>query len=306
MHPDGSLWGWGWNDAGQLGLGAVGADTPVKVPQEIGGGRRFRSVSAGFGYTVAIATDGSLWAWGSNWKGQIGDGTQQNRTTPVQIGDDTDWVKAIAGEFHTLAFKSDGSMWAWGWVSHGRLGDGNGGDGSTPSDDRSQLTPKRIGTFDFTSVSVGNAHTLALKADGTLWGWGKNDDGGQLGDGTRVSRTTPTQIGNDRWRAVVATGNDSIGIKADGTLWMWGQNQPVYIPDHFLPIQVGTDRDWAGMALGSRVLVKQDGSLWAMGNNAFGQLGDGTERAAETPVKMLVSKTLSEVLGTAANPVWIR
>jgi alpha-tubulin suppressor-like RCC1 family protein len=297
IKKDGTLWGWGFNDIGQVGIGSV-EPKDVLEPREIGGGRRFRSVSATYAHSAAIAEDGSLWAWGSNFAGELGDGTLENRSAPVQIGDDTDWVQVLTGSFHTVAFKKDGSMWAWGAVSAGRLGDGR--------DTRAyQLTPKRIGTFDFASVSVGSVHTLALKADGSLWGWGNNQYG-QLGDGTKENRLVPTPIGSDRWHQVAALGDTSVGIKADGTLWMWGARRPGK-SDPTLPSQVGTDRDWAGISRsGSErgdhvILVKRDGSLWGLGNNYNGQLGIGTMLPTDTPVKMLISRTLADILGTAGK-----
>lgn len=302
IKKDGTLWGWGYNDAGQVGNGQIDANT-VRVPQQIAGGRHFRSVSAKFSHNVAIAEDGSLWTWGDNFVGTIGDGTREHRPAPVQIGDDTDWVKAVAGLSHMVAFKSDGSMWAWGAQWHGRLGDGV----NTEERDAIQLTPKRIGTFDFTSVSVGDDHTLALKADGSLWAWGHNIRGA-IGDGTYEPRPIPTQIGSDQWRQVHAIGFSSVGIKTDGTLWMWGDLQPGK-PNPTLPLQVGTDRDWASISGGGSgydehvILVKQDGSLWGFGSGGQGQLGNDRKAWYRgEPVKFLISRTLADVVGTTGKP----
>ncbi|MCI5195002.1 MAG: hypothetical protein D3919_01975, partial [Candidatus Electrothrix sp. AW5] len=123
-------------------------------------------VAAGANHTVIIKDDGSLWAWGTNGHGQLGDGTTINKNSPVQIGTDIDWQAVAAGYYHTVALKTDGSLWAWGTNGHGELGDG------TTSQRNS---PVHIGTdTDWQAVAAGYYHTVALKTDGTLWAWGYN------------------------------------------------------------------------------------------------------------------------------------
>ena len=151
----------------------------------------WRDVSAGGGHVLAIKDDGSLWAWGSNWNGQLGIGVNTGRGVPTRIGADTDWKAVSAGGSHSLGIKNDGSLWAWGSNSHGELGDGTGGDFSNDND---KSTPVRVGSDnDWQAVSAGRLHSLAIKDDGSLWAWGGNWDG-QLGDGTRQSRCTPTYV----------------------------------------------------------------------------------------------------------------
>src|SRR3990172_345906 len=118
-------------------------------------------VSAGGFPTVAIKTDSTLWAWGWNLLGQLGDGTTDDRDTPVQIGTDTDWAQVSAGGSHTLAIKIDGTLWAWGWNGLGQLGDGTNDDTNIPV---------QIGTdTDWAQVAAGENHTIAIKTDSTLW-----------------------------------------------------------------------------------------------------------------------------------------
>ena len=144
------------------------------------------SVSAGYYHTIAIKTDGTLWAWGFNNYGQLGDGTTTNRSSPTQIGSGTNWSSVSAGGYHTVAIKTDGTLWVWGNNGNGKLGDG------TTTD---RYSPVQIGSgTNWSSVSTGGHHTIAIKTDGTLWAWGYNVYGG-LGDGTTTDRTTPTQIG---------------------------------------------------------------------------------------------------------------
>jgi alpha-tubulin suppressor-like RCC1 family protein len=122
---------------------------------------------------MAIKTDGSLWAWGSNWGGQLGDGTFEPKESPVQVG--TGYAgAALAGGWHTAAVKSDGSLWTWGYNGAGGLGLGD-------TDDRN--IPERVGTAnDWAVVALSADWSLALKTDGSLWTWGYGADG-QLGDG---------------------------------------------------------------------------------------------------------------------------
>ncbi|MBI5307691.1 MAG: hypothetical protein HZB37_04995, partial [Planctomycetes bacterium] len=140
-------------------------------------------ISVGDHHTLAVKSDGTLWAWGYNGYGALGDGTTTQRNAPVQIGTDTMWVSVSGGRFYTLAVKSDGTLWAWG----NNIGN----------------APVQIGTdTKWVSVSAGANHKLAVKSDGTLWAWGFNMYG-QLGDGTNTDKYAPVQIGTDtKWVSV--------------------------------------------------------------------------------------------------------
>ena len=143
----------------------------------------YQVISAGHHHSLAVKSDGSLWAWGHNYFGQLGDGTTSERHGPVKIGSDNDWVMVSAGGYHSLAVKSDGSLWAWGWNYYGQLG--NSG---FPF---SEYSPVRIGfDNDWVMVSAGVYHSLAVKSDGSLWAWGRNN-WGQLGNGTTIQSTQP-------------------------------------------------------------------------------------------------------------------
>ena len=137
-------------------------------------------------HTVVIRTDGSLWAWGLNEDGQLGDGTTANRELPVRIGIATDWQSACAGWYHSVAVKQDGTLWTWGTNTCGQLGTG-----------ATYYTPIRVGTAsNWRSTSTSALHTVAVRQDGSLWSWGDNTYG-QLGDGTTTIRNLPTRIGSD-------------------------------------------------------------------------------------------------------------
>ena len=178
------------------------------------------SASAGALHTIAIKRDDTLytlWAWGYNASGRLGDGTTTNRTAPTQIGTATTWSSVSVGVYHTAAVKTDGTLWAWGYNElYGQLGDGT---------TTNRTAPTQIGTATtWSSVFSGEHHTAAIKTNGTLWAWGRNNSG-QLGDGTIISKTTPTQIGAETtWSSVSGGGWHTVARKSDGTLWAWGDN----------------------------------------------------------------------------------
>lgn len=233
------------------------------------------AVTAGRFHTLAIKTDGSLWAWGYNDFGQLGDGTTTSSLVPLRVGMDTDWASVHAGGVYSIALKTDGTLWAWGLNSYGQLGDGT---------NTTRLSPTRINDdTDWLLVSTGRVHTMAIKTDGSMWAWGWNPNG-QLGDGTTTTRLAPTLVNADTdWVSVSAGEHYTLAIKADGTLWAWGLNNAGQFGDgtttlSLIPIQVGVDDDWQTVCVSKShsLGIKDDGTLWAWGANNYGQLGDGT------------------------------
>ncbi|RXM49744.1 MULTISPECIES: T9SS type A sorting domain-containing protein [unclassified Chryseobacterium] len=214
IRTDGTLWAKGNNTFGQLGDGTI-TDQNYNYIQ-IGTDTNWKAVAVGVFHSIALKTDGTLWAWGFNATGQLGDGTTIWKKIPIQIGTDTNWKSISVGANHTLALKTDGTIWAWGYNSSGKLGDGTSID---------KLVPTQIGTAsDWTSVFAAVNHSLAIKNNGTLWAWGDNMTA-QLGDGTYLTKMTPIQIGTDsNWKSVVGGYNHTLALKTDGSLWSWGDN----------------------------------------------------------------------------------
>jgi alpha-tubulin suppressor-like RCC1 family protein len=238
--------------------------------------------AAGAFHTAVIKSDGSLWAWGRNDSGQVGDGTTENKTLPVRIGTDTDWTEVSAGYAHTVGIKNDGTLWAWGKNNAGQLGDGT-------TTDRS--VPVQIGTdTKWSAVACGSYHTLALKTDGSLWVWGLNDRG-QLGIGNYDYKYAPVRIdwGNS-WVSISGGWNHSLALKSNGTLWAWGSNEfgqlgiGSYV-DRNIPIMVTGDYNWSKISTGwyHSLAIKADGTLYTWGLNDSGQLGDGTIESRTAP-----------------------
>lgn len=243
-------------------------------------------ISTGKSHTLEIR-NGTLWAWGYNWSGQLGDGTNTQRTTPIQIGTDDNWVCVKAGGHHSLGIKADGTLWAWGYNYSGQLGD------STTTD---RNTPVQIGNDkDWAAISAGLIFSIAIKADGTLWVWGENN-GGQYGTGSTNKFPYPVQVGNDsNWVSISARYRHCMGVKADGTLWTWGDNDygrlginNSNIANIYAPVQIGITRSWTKAVAGfyHSMAISANGTLWVWGRNDFGQVGDSTTINRNAPVQI--------------------
>jgi len=177
--------------------------------------------------------------------------------------------------------------------------------GDCTCDDK--IVPTRIGVDNtWVSVAAGAVHSIALKADGSLWAWGHNDFG-QLGDGTNAAKTVPSRIGNENdWSSIAAREDHTMALKSDGSLWAWGNNYYGQLGDgtytaRNIPVHIGTDNTWAFIAAGGNhsSALKSDGTLWAWGNNYYGQLGDGTYTGKNTPVQIGTDNTwVSVAAGT--------
>ena len=296
IKQDGTLWGWGYNGDGKLGVGYSSITEPISsnIPIQVGTDKDWKTVSCGTTHTMAIKTNGTLWGWGSgNTYGQIGDGTTYiPRLSPVQIGTRNDYKQVITTMKATFALMNDGTIWSWGLGFYGELGNGS-----------SSNIPLQIGTANnWAMIQASDYHTLAIKTDGTLWGWGDNEKG-NLGDGTKTNKSEPIQIGTDNnWARVACVGLSSYGIKKDGTLWAWGDNQYGQLgngstTDITQPTQIGTETNWYKIFSGNYVVLalKKDGTLWAWGNNKYGMVGNGTKTDQNTPIQILSTNTYARI-----------
>ncbi len=360
LKEDGSLWCWGDNQYGELGVGTACSAPPNQVcgtasPVEVTAlGHGVRDVALGsYGHSCALKTDGSLWCWGRNDRGQLGDGTTFAKSSPVKVAALANIVKVALGEGHSCALRTDGSLWCWGGNEDGEIGDGTVVDKHTPA----QVTALGSEVVD---LAVGDGSSFARKKDGSFWAWGLSATG-QLGLGTAcpaelwpcvMSPVEVTTLGNDvvelalggthgcarrkeasvscwgdnYWGAVgdgtvvdkiapVAVGDLGGGIvqlalgrynscarKADGMLLCWGGNgrgqlgtaiaampncqmNGLFVPCSTKPFVVPGLTGVVEVAVGDgHVCVRRtDASLWCWGDNAGGQLGDGTMTNRPTP-----------------------
>lgn len=303
LKTEGTLWAWGDNSSGQLGDGTT---TNKSSSTQVGTGTDWAAVRGGYApQTIAIKSNGTLWAWGNNSGGQLGDGTTTNKSSPTQVGTETNWSTISTGDSHTVAIKTDGTLWAWGSNGYGQLGNGT---------TTQQYSPIQIGTAtNWSVVAAGQFHTVAIKTDGTLWAWGWNLSG-QLGDGTTADKSSPIQIGTAvNWSAVATGYAHSIALRSDGTLWAWGLNSNGQLGDGsmtaiYSPKKVGTGSSWAIVAAGDShtIAIMSDGTLWTCGRNDNGQLGDGTTTQKTDLTKIGSATSWTAIAGGARHTVALR
>ncbi|CAM4494770.1 RCC1 domain-containing protein [Corallococcus exiguus] len=217
LKQDGTVWAWGYNKSGQLGDGTTVTDR--NAPVQVQGLTGITAIAAGYHHSLALKQDGTVWAWGNNADGQLGDGTNTNRLVPVQVTGLSDIQAVSTSLFHSLALKRDGTVWAWGENFYGQLGDGT----KQPR----TLPVKVLSLTGVTSVSAGELHSLALKADGTLWSWGWNAYS-QHGDGTSLPtiRDSPGKVpGLTGAKAILARRHSSFALLPGNEVWGWGYNE---------------------------------------------------------------------------------
>ncbi len=256
--------------------------------------REFKQIETGENHSLAIDTDGNLWIWGYNSVGQLGDGTAENRTEPVQVTidskPDAKFTQIAAGSHHSLAIDTEGNLWAWGYNSDGQLGDGTKEDKNKPI----QVTIESKPNAKFTQIAAGRSHSLAVDTEGNLWAWGSND-AGRLGNGTTVQQTKPVQItGIQGSIKQIEAGFHSLALDEDGNLWGWGHNfygelgngtteNNVLTPQK-ITVKSNESIKFSKIAAGMTCTfaIDTDGNLWATGQNQNGQIGnEATEQKNE-------------------------
>jgi len=240
----------------------------------------------------------SLWVWGQNTEGRLGDNTTTDRKIPVTtFSGGTNWKQVAGGQAHTAAIKTDGSLWTWGAGTSGQLG-------NFASTARTTPVTTFAGENNWKQIDCGEGHTVAIKTDGSLWVWGRGTEG-QLGNNAATDRNTPvtTFAGGNNWKQVSGGRLYTAAIKTDGTLWTWGGNAYGQLgtndtTQRNTPVTTfagGTN--WKSVAGGGGTFgahtaaIKTDGSLWVWGRNSSGQLGDNTTTNRNAPVTTFAGGT---------------
>ena len=303
----GSYFTWGNNNMGQLGQNTTDdISSPVQVPGSWNG---LFSSAGGEGTSGGVKTDGTLWTWGFNGFGQGGRNDRVHRSSPVQVGTDTNWgIGGLkTGNYWSMATKTNGTLWTWGrngegWLGHNKLDNAS--------------SPTQVGTD--TTWSTGqdkcagdNGNCLAIKTDGTLWSWGAQDTGA-LGHNNNTNRSSPMQVGtNTTWSTVTTCVNSTLAIKTDGTLWAWGVNERgelgqnqgpggPYGESRSSPTQVGTETTWTQIrACGGGAIwgLKTNGTLWSWGYNSFGFTGQNDTVLHSSPCQIGTDTNWQSVRG---------
>ncbi|MGZ9108867.1 MAG: RCC1 domain-containing protein [Micavibrio sp.] len=337
IKSDDTAWCWGYDASGQLGDGA--GFTNQTSPVAVTGGATWKALSAGLLTACGIKTDDTLWCWGDDTRGQLGNGavTTTNQPAPVIVSGGSTWKAVDVGGFSVCGIQSDDTLWCWGRNDNGQLGNGTSG--------ADQTVPDPIGADAWKRVSVGSIHTCGIKMDNTAWCWG-HDSGGELGNGgVAGNQLSPSAVaGGYSWKEIASSGGNyynTCAIQTDDSLWCWGDDQrgeiangattgtqtsPVAVSgggvwtaigagdngDHSCGIKGGALYCWGvagGGILGNNTTddrsvptaindpgpwqdlsarnqscaIKPDGSLWCWGWNASGQLGDGTSITRQAP-----------------------
>lgn len=300
VKSDGTLWAWGQNNGGQLGLGNR---TDYSSPKQVGSLTGWTQVSTGrFRNTAAIKSNGTLWAWGTNGYGQLGLGNTTSYSSPKQVGALTNWASVACANGGVRALKTDGTIWTWGYNPQGQLGLGN----------RTYYSsPKQVGsltTWAFIN-SVGN-FTMAITTGGALYAWGAGTNG-VLGLGNTTSYSSPKQVGSlTNWAYIAPQMYSTIALKTDGTLWGWGDNSYGQSglgnqTNYSSPKQVGSLTTWLKIAgtYNSTYAITTGGALYAWGDGQHGQLGFGNRSAYSSPkqVGSLTTWTTLSTFGGNAN-----
>ena len=291
IKTDGTLWLWGYGYHGIFGNNStVARSSPV---QTVSATTNWKQTASGFSSTSAIKTDGTLWLWGRNLYGELGNNSTIAQSSPVQtVSGGTNWKQVAAGYYiFSSAIKTDGTLWMWGRNCNGELGNNSTVARSSPVQTVSATTT-------WNRVSVGSKIAAAIKTDGTLWLWGCNA-AGEIGNNSTTSRSSPTQTisGGTNWKQVSPSVDGGIvgAIKTDGTLWMWGSGfcgslGTVLSIGQSSPVQTisgGTNWRQVATANANAGAIKTDGTLWMWGKGKHGALGNNSTIDQSSPVQTM-------------------
>lgn len=311
LDKDGYLWASGSNGYGQIGNGKCGDyefNYDISTFEKIGDAK-WKFICASSFSSAGIQEDGTLWIWGANTYGQLGQpsvSTYGGVYTPSKVND-AQW-KQIRGRSSTYcAIQNDGTLWTWG--NNWDYATGHGADYEYVD------MPIQLGTDRWLDAASGFYHSAGIKADGTLWAWGENERK-QVNNSEETVFYTPVQIGTDNdWVSIGVGTSSNVAMKKDGSLWAWGYNPHGEIgngetTDVMLPIQIGTAKWQKVVAANYHSMgIQEDGSVWVWGWNRYGQLGMGdtdsrsvpTEFGGLSSVNSVVANTTAKVFPTVAS-----
>lgn len=294
-------------DTSEDGSDISTGDSDAEQPDSDGGAASsWKAIAAGYSHTCAIRSDSKLYCWGYNAAGQVGDGTNGVKDTPVKISDYYTWLQVEAGIYHTCGIKTDKTLYCWGYNKYGQLGDGTVNNLSLPT---------KVGTNIWSAITAGGMHTCGITAsDSRLYCWGNNEYG-QLGYGTIVNSQVPIKIGDEAWSLIAAGQYNTCGIKtADKKLYCWGYNLWGQIGDGTsgsgtqknTPVKISDDV-WLKISVGNDSVcgIKGDKKLYCWGNNGDGQLGDGTRTDYDNNGNIIGNNNNKNVPSKIGDDTWL-
>lgn len=314
ITSNGELWATGYGHYGAFCDGTSGVTAKKSSPVRIGDASDWESISIGYYHaTLAIKTNGTLWAWSYGGHYGLGLGNLDNYSSPVQVGANTDWKQVSVGKCVTHAVTDDGKLYAWGSTptpsTYGYLGLGSTTSASSPIQVGALTTWSSV----YNSKCETDFATFAIKTDGTLWAWGQQVYGA-LGNNTNSGdKSSPIQVGSATdWKMIGNAGAYSVGVKTDGTLWGWGYNGTGLLglgdtTNRSTPVQVGAGTNWDTVSFGGSCFfaTKTDGTLWLIGGtNTYGSFGLGDSNTAlkySSPVQIGSKTTWSSLCDTGIN-----
>jgi alpha-tubulin suppressor-like RCC1 family protein len=255
VRQNGTAWGWGVRDNGQIGDNqtAVDRSSPVSV---VGGFTNWCQIAAGQNFSLGVRTNGTAWSWGRGTGGALGDNSTADKSSPVSVvGGFTDWCQVSGGYKHSLGVRQNGTVWAWGYNASGQLGTNTAGGGTSTSSPVSVVG----GFTDWCQASAGYQHSLGVRTNGTAWAWGNNCYG-RLGDNTTVAKSSPVSVigGFTNWCQVSGGYRHSAGVRQSGTAWGWGNGTSGQLGDNTTenrssPVSVvGGFCDWCQISAASK------------------------------------------------------
>jgi len=262
LQDNGTVWSWGSNTKGQLGNGKSGLETSEYKPYLIPTLDSCVAIAAGYAHSVALKKDGTVWTWGFNSSGQLGDQSETDKDQPAIVPGLANVIAIAAGDYHTVALKSDGTVWTWGDNPFGQLGDG--------TTIMRSLPVRVLDISNVTGIAAGYVHTLALRNDGTVWGWGGNVYG-QLGDNSNIEmQTRPVKADIFPQGIAVEAGHyHSLVLKSDGSVWSFGANGFGQLGDNTLqgtslPVQVNSPDNIGKLNIGTPYTIDEDSQTGAI------------------------------------------
>ncbi len=314
LDTNGDVWSWGNNRYGQLGNATNSGSnyanpTPTKVVSSV----KFSQIAAGYNHSLAIDTNGDIWAWGHNLYGQLGvatnSGTNAPVTAPNKVTSDVKFAQIVAGHYHSMAIDTNGDTWAWGSNQYGQLGNASSANDPHPVPDRVDSAVQ------FSQISAGWVHSVALDDNGDVWTWGSNRYG-QLGNttnsGTTNSNPVPTKVDIGVDFGQISGGyNHSLALDTNGDVWGWGHNQYGQLGNttnngslnpNPAPTKMISSVKFSKISAGyyhSMAIDNSNGDAWAWGHNLYGQLGNtenvGTTTPNPAPLKVITNAKFSQI-----------